>query len=173
VKPVAGVATELVGLVFVVYVSRFVPPGLPFAVFVVLAQALSTYLIHCPAHYIAGRLVGIGFKTIKFGRTALAGLLPRPLAHFAGILPILTLVTDRRTLIGASGRSLAAMYASGAAASTASALAIAAAASIAEPFGYSVYAWAFAIVYLLFDVALSPKGGDLMRAKNALRAFPT
>ena len=62
------------------------------------------------------------------------------------------------------------MYASGTAASCASALVIALIATWAEPLAYSAIAWSLAVAYLLFDLAFSPRSGDLSRARAALAA---
>ena len=63
------------------------------------------------------------------------------------------------------------MYAAGAVASMGSALLIAVAATLAEPVPYSVPAWAIALGYLLFDILFSPRSGDLMRSKRALKGL--
>jgi hypothetical protein len=55
-------------------------------------------------------------------------------------------------------------------ASTGSALVIATAASLVEPLTYELLAWLLALAYLAFDVVFSPKSGDLMRARTALRS---
>lgn len=148
--------------------SPVVPPGLPFALYVLVAQLLATYLIHCPAHYLVGAAVGIRFRNIHLGRTTLARVLPARLAVLARLFPILTLSTERASLAKASKQKAASMYASGMVASVSSAIVIAAAATLREPFPYAALAWVVAIGYLLFDLAFSPRSGDMMKARAAL-----
>ena len=145
-----------------------VPPGLPFAIYVLLAQGAGTYLVHCPAHYIVGRVLGLSFRTIRLGRTTLARVLPARLAGLARLVPILTLSTDKASLAKASKGRAAAMYASGTVASVSSAFVIAVVATTTEAFLPAVIAWLVAIGYLMFDVVFSPKSGDIMKARSAL-----
>jgi hypothetical protein len=171
-KPAPAVALELTALALLLGSAYFVPSGVIFAVYVVVAELLSTYLIHCPAHYLVGRILGIRFKAIRIGTTALAKALPPRFAAFARHLPILTLATEKGSLVRTSRRRVAAMYASGTVASAGSAIAIAAAAASAEPYLYSAFAWAIALSYLLFDLVFSPRSGDFARARSALRMLP-
>jgi hypothetical protein len=62
------------------------------------------------------------------------------------------------------------MYASGTVASAGSTLVIATFASLVEPFTYEFLALLSALAYLVFDIVFSPKSGDLMRARTALRS---
>ena len=150
--------------------SLWFPGGLPLGLYVVFAQLMSTYLVHCPAHFVVGMVVGVRFRELRLGRTTLARILPNRLRGLARRLPVLTLVTDRSSLPKVSRHGLAAMYASGTVASTASAFAIAAASTLSEQPPYFLLAWAVAFAYLAFDVIFSPKSGDLKRAGTALAA---
>ena len=147
-----------------------IPSGLPFALYVIISELAATYLVHCPAHYIVGMAVGIRFRSIRLGRTTLARALPARYAGLARYIPILTLSTDKASLAKASKERAAAMYASGTVASVSSAFVIAGVATTAEAFLPAVIAWLVAIGYLLFDVVFSPKSGDIMKVRAALRS---
>ncbi|MDG6918132.1 MAG: hypothetical protein JRN62_01635 [Nitrososphaerota archaeon] len=170
-RPFPGVVAEVVALSVVLASARAVPAGPPFAVYIIVAQLLSTYLIHCPAHYLLGNFAGIRFGEIRFRRTSLARAFPTKARRFVGLLPTLSLSTEKPSMAQASRRGIAAMYAAGAVASMGSALLIAVAATLAEPVPYSVPAWAIALGYLLFDILFSPRSGDLMRSKRALKGL--
>jgi hypothetical protein len=169
VRPAVGVLVELVVFVVVLSLGTFVPAGLSLALYVVIAQLTATYLIHCPAHYLVGSALGIRFREMRIGRTALARVLPVRLAGIARLVPVLSLSTQRDSIVNVSKRRAAAMYASGTVASVSSAIAIAAVATSAEPLTYAALAWAVAVGYLLFDAVFSPRSGDLMRARISLR----
>jgi hypothetical protein len=171
-RPSLGVLAEVVVLSAVIGATAVVPEGLFLGVYLIVTLLLATYLIHCPAHYIVGTLARIRFKEMRLGRTTIARVLPKPLASYAKLLPVLILVADRDSVARVSRARGASMYASGALASVSSALVIAAAATLVEPALYAVLAWVVALAYLLFDVAFSPKSGDLMRARRVLRAPP-
>jgi len=112
----------------------------------------------------------VRFRELRLGRTTLARVLPNKLKGLVHRLPILTLVTDRSSLVKVSRSRLAAMYASGTIVSIASAFAIAAASTLVEQPTYFLLTWAVAIAYLVFDVVFSPKSGDLKRARAVLGA---
>lgn len=169
-KPLTGVISEAFLLVVLLAASRTVPPGVLFGLYVVVVQLLSTYLIHCPAHYVVGTIGGIKFREIRLGRTSLVQALPARLGKVASAMPILTLSTEKRTLSRASRRRAAAMFAAGAVASTSSPLLIAAALTLTEPIAYSILAWIIAFAYLSFNVIFSPKAGDLRRAREVLKS---
>lgn len=162
----------MVSLALLLGIAPFVPSGLILSAYVVLAELLSTYLTHCPAHYLVGRALGIRFRAIRVGKTTLARALPRSLAGLARFFPILTLSTEKSSLVGSSRRKVAAMYASGTAASVGSAVAIALATTALEPYPLSAIAWAIALFYLVFDLVFSPRSGDISRARAALRMLP-
>lgn len=153
------------GLVLAAY--RLVPAGIAFVVYVLAAEFLATYLIHCPAHYVVGRLGGIRFSRIRFGKTALVKLLPSRISWLGRLLPTPTLSVDRPSLMAASGPAVQAMYFSGTVASSASAVVIAIAVSYSGSFPAAVAAWVLAVGYILFDAVFSPRGGDVKRARVA------
>jgi hypothetical protein len=169
---IVGVLLELLALASILLFSLLVPAGLPLGLYVVFAQLMATYLVHCPAHFGVGTVVGVRFRELRLGRTTLARVLPIRAKSFARLLPVLTLRVDRSSLTHVSRGGLAAMYASGTVASAGSAAVIACAATLREQPSYALMAWAVAVTYLAFDVVFSPKGGDLMRAKAALAASP-
>jgi len=169
-RPIVGISAEVATFAGIVAGSSLVPPGLLFAVYVVIAQGAGTYLVHCPAHYFVGRVVGISFRTIRFGRTTLARVLPPRFAGLARLVPILTLSTEKASLAKASKGRAAAMYASGAIASVCSAFVIAGVATVSESSFPAAVAWLVAIGYLVFDVVFSPRTGDIKRARATLRA---
>lgn len=168
-RPAAGVALEMLALALVLASSLLVPPGLPFAIYILVAELLSTYLIHCPAHFAVGSAVGIRFRSMRLGKTALAKVLPPKMASFARLFPILTLSTEKSSLARVSRTKVAAMYASGTIASVGSAMAIAAASVVFEPYPFAAAAWAIALLYLGFDALFSPRSGDIYRARIAAR----
>jgi hypothetical protein len=147
-----------------------IQPGPFLWLYIILVELASTFLIHCPAHYLVGSVLGIRFTSIGLGRTTLAKVLPRALSQVTKLIPILTLSTDKASLSGVSRRRRACMYASGTVASAGSALVIATFASLVEPFTYEFLALLSALAYLAFDIVFSPKSGDLMRARKALRS---
>ncbi len=169
-RPILGILVEVAGLSAVMGGVLLIPPGLPFALYVIIAELATTYLVHCPAHYIVGRVVGIKFRRIRLGRTTLARVLPARFAGLARLIPILTLSTDKTSLAQASKRRAASMFASGTVASVSSAFVIAGVATFTEAFLPAAFAWFVAIGYLVFDAVFSPKSGDMMKARAALRA---
>jgi hypothetical protein len=169
-RPILGVLVEVAVLSTIMGGVLLIPPGLPFALYVIIAELAATYLVHCPAHYVVGRLVGIRFRNIRLGRTTLAKALPARYADLARLFPILTLSTDKDSLAQASKGRAAAMYASGTVASVSSAFVIAGVATFTEALLPAAIAWLVAIGYLMFDVVFSPKSGDIMKARAALRA---
>ncbi len=166
---VLGIAAELLALAGVLLLAAWIPAGLPSALYLVLAQLMATYLVHCPAHFVVGAAVGVRFRGLRLGRTTLARALPAELKGFARLLPVLSLSIDRESSVRASRLRFAAMYVSGTVASVGSAVAIAAGSTLAGQH-YPLLAWAVAVAYLGFDVLFSPKSGDLKRARTALSA---
>jgi hypothetical protein len=167
-RPIVVISVEVAIFTGIVAGSPFVPPGLLFAIYVIIAQGAGTYLVHCPAHYIVGRVVGINFRTIRFGRTTLARVLPSRFAGLARLVPILTLSTEKASLAKASKGRAAAMYVSGTIASVCSAFVIAGVATVSESSFPAAVAWLVAIGYLAFDVVFSPRAGDISKARAAL-----
>ncbi len=168
VRPLFGVVAEMAALTCFLALSLFIPRGFPFGAYVVAAELLATYFLHCPAHYLVGSAVGIRFRKMTLGRTTLARVLPKKAARLARLLPVLTLIADKPSLSAVSRKRAAAMYASGTFASVFSALLIGLTSTWAEPPLYSAPAWGVAVAYLAFDLVFSPRSGDLFRARVAL-----
>ena len=166
-RPVVGVLVEVVALSLILAGSAFVPAGLAFGFYVVVAEFLATYLVHCPAHYVIGNLLGIRFRKIRSSRSTLARSLPPRLSSFVNLLPVLTLSTGKRSVLNVSKRRLALMYEAGTVASVSAAFVISAAATLVEPPLYAVVAWVVALAYLGFDLKFSPKSRDFARARAA------
>jgi hypothetical protein len=169
-KPGFGVAAELLALACILALSPLMPMGSVFGVYVIVAELLATYLVHCPAHYFTGRILGVRFLRMAYGSSTLAKALPSRLSSLAKNLPILTLKVSRDSLSRISRVRAASMYVAGAAASVTSAFIIALAATPADSLPFALLAWAVAVGYLLFDVVFSPKSGDLARARRVLRS---
>lgn len=167
---VAGLVLELIALAGILLLSLGFPSGLSRGAYVVFAQLMSTYLVHCPAHFVVGMAVGVRFRELRLGKTSLARALPNKLKGLARRLPVLTLVSDKSSLSKVSRRGRAAMYVSGTVSSAASAFAIAAASTLVEEPPYFLLSWAVALAYLAFDLVFSPKSGDLKRARAVLEA---
>jgi hypothetical protein len=168
-KPVLGVLGELFILAGVAWAGYFIPGGSLYLLYVVVAELLSTYLIHCPAHYIVGRCLGIEFASMRLGRTTLAKALPPQLSRFARLIPIFTLRTDKATITAAGKGKASAMYASGTVASVLSAFMVAARFTPGASLAVIAVAWVIAFGYLGFDLVFSPRSGDLMRARKSKR----
>jgi hypothetical protein len=164
-----GVTIELLVLAAVLAAAPVVQGGPVFALYILAVELLATYLIHCPAHYLVGRALGIRFTRIRAGRTTLARALPPRLGRLARFLPVLTLSTEKSSLASVSRPRVSIMYASGTIASCASAILVAAAVTPSGPWTLVGLSWAVAVGYLLFDLVFSPRGGDLMRARGATR----
>jgi hypothetical protein len=165
VRPSLGVSIELLALTVVFSFYFILPLGPFYLVYTVVAQLLATYLVHCPAHYMVGRVSGIRFRGIRLGRTTLSRVLPARLKGVASLVPIPTLSTDKSSLSQVSRSKVSAMYLSGAVASSASAVAVAVAVTPGGPLPLVAISWAVAIGYLLFDLVYSPKSGDVKRAR--------
>jgi hypothetical protein len=171
-KPALGISLELLTLALSLGLAPFIPSGLLFGLYVVCAQLLASYLLHCPAHFIVGSALGIKFSGVHLGRTTISKSISPRLGRVARLMPVPYLSTEAASVASASPRRAAAMYASGVSASVSSALLIAAAATSSEPLAYAAIAWGVAVAYLASDLVLSPKSGDLRRARLAMRRHP-
>ncbi len=139
------------------------------ALLLLLAQALTGFLVHCPAHYLVGTILGMRFRSIRVGHTSLANALPPGPRRLALLLPVLSLAADRESLRGAGPARLRAMYLSGVTASVSAGFAFAVAATMSGDFLAAFLTWAYALAYLATDAFLSPEWGDVRRAKMAAR----
>ena len=168
-RPFLGIAMELAALSVILGLSVFIPQGATFLLYTLALELTSTYLVHCPAHYLVGMGVGIKFRSIRLSRTTLARALPSKLAPAARLLPVLTLSTERSSLSKVSPKRRALMFRAGTIASCLAAFAVAIAASFVEPYLYAALGWVLAAGYLAFDVVFSPRTGDFKRARSALQ----
>jgi hypothetical protein len=168
-KAATGVSLELAALVCVLGVSPLVPSGAVYVLYVLVAEFLATYLVHCPSHYIVGRVCDIKFTRIHIGQTALVRSLPPMLEGLGRLLRTPTLSTDKVSLASASKSKRKAMYLSGTVASSGSALLVAAVVTYSGSLVAAGLAWLLAVGYLLFDAVFSPRSGDLMRARATMR----
>ncbi len=71
-RAAAGVASEALGPCAILGLGAVIPSGLPFALYVLLAEVSASYLIHYPARYILGVAVGVRFRSLRFGRSTIA-----------------------------------------------------------------------------------------------------
>lgn len=167
-KPAYGVFLELAALVILlVGVLRVVIP-FPFSImFVLVAQALATILIHCPAHYVVGRILGINFSKIRLGQSTLSRALPPAMRRIGPILVVPSLSVDAQSKRTAAPERLHAMYMAGIVGSVGAAIMFALFVSLTGSFFASLLSWLFALGYLVSDLILSPRSGDLLRAKVA------
>ena len=155
----------LVSLLYLVH--SFPVGGLAGAVLLLVLQAATTFLIHCPAHYLVGGVLGIRFNRISLGPSTITNALPPSLRGLGRVVPVFRLSVNKETSRAASPGRLKAMYLSGVTASAGSSAVIAVAVTLTGTVLASTLTWSFALLYLFSDVFLSPKGGDVMRARMA------
>lgn len=169
-RPLAGVAGELA--LFVALLALFLDARLPFPLSlagVLLTQAAASVLLHCPAHYVVGRALGIGFIRIRLSPTSIAQNLPGPVRRVSSIAAVPSLVTKRGSLRQAGPRRSWAMFMAGVVASNVAVFSIAVWSLVSTDAITAGAALAFALFYLASDVLFSPRSGDVMRARAALR----
>jgi hypothetical protein len=168
-RALLGVVLELAALAIVLYAASALANWYPFSVLaLLLAQALTTVLVHCPAHYIVGRLLGIRFSGIRLGRSTAARALPASLRQVGSLLVVFTLGVDPESKKNAAASKLRAMFMAGVTGSVASAVTFAYWVSLAGYYTAGIVTWVFALAYLASDIVFSPKVGDLMRARAAM-----
>ena len=168
-RPLPGVGLEIGALAAWFALWPLVPPGPPFAIYFLIAQLLSTYLLHCPAHYVVGVSLGIRFRDISVTKSTLARSLPVRLRFVARLFYVPTISTVRSSVASSTPQRVSAMYASGTAASVLSAFVLAAYVTLTGPLLTAGLAWAIALGYAAFDAVFSPRSGDLRRARSALK----
>jgi len=170
-RPAYGVFIELVLLSVVLGIAYVTEGhGLVSSFILLIVQGLTTYLIHCPTHYLVGSVFGIKFVRFGLGRTTLARALPPRTRSFALLLPVAYLSVDRGSAKVAASTGLSLMYASGMVASSVSAIVFAGAVVLSGDYIGSALTSVFAGVYLLSDLVASPKTGDLMRARAVVKS---
>lgn len=157
---------ELAALAATLYVVGLRPIGGLFGAILLLAlQAATAFLIHCPAHYVVGYSLGIRFRRVSLGSSTIADAFPPSLRTLGRLLPVLRLSVNRESMRTVSQRRLKTMYLSGVVASVGSSIIVAAAITLTGDILASVLTWSYAMFYLCSNIFLSPKAGDLMRAK--------
>lgn len=169
-RPWAGVAGELV--LFAALLATFLGARLSFPlslVGVLLIQAAASALLHCPAHYVVGRALGIEFAKIRLSPASISRSLPGPLRSIASFAVVPSLVTKKGSLRQAGPRRSWEMFMAGVAASNVAVFSIAVWSLASMDVVTAAAALAFALFYLVSDVLFSPKTGDAMRARAALR----
>lgn len=163
-RPAIGIALELLALAALPAVWPLVPHGILGIAYLLVAQGLSTYLVHCPAHYLVGVSLGIRFRGVKLGHTTLAKALPAGIGSLVRLIPIISLSVERLSLKQVSKGRAKAMYLSGVVASCGSAFVIAGLSLFsADPEAIAATSL-FAAGYLAFDLVFSPRSGDMARA---------
>ncbi len=168
-RPITGILLELLVLAGFLGLSPLVPGGILRIFYLLLAQFLTTYLVHCPAHYLVGKSLGISFRALRVGRTTLAKALPPRLGALAQFAPILTLSADKKSLEDVPVARVKAMYLSGVVVSCSSAIIIATSVTFSGDIMLTSLGWTFALGYLAFDIVFSPKSGDVARARKFQR----
>jgi hypothetical protein len=166
-RPAFGVVLELIAAVAVLVLALEYGPGYPFSILASLVvQFLLTFLLHCPAHYIIGRSLGIRFIGMRLGRTSLSRNLPSSAKRLSSLLVVFTLRADTDSLRRASPRRVKTMFLSGVVASTATAFVYAFYVALRADTIAAFVTALFALVYLLFNAVFSPRSGDVMRARK-------
>jgi len=135
----------------------------------VVTQALATLLVHCPAHYLVGSILGIKFSRMTLGRSTLVRALPPSIRGLGSVLLVFSLSVDKESRRTASLASLRVMYLSGVVGSIGTAFAFALLVTLSGGVLATFLSWLFAAAYLLSDMVLSPRSGDLMRARAVVK----
>lgn len=168
-RPIFGILLELAALTVLLAVASMLANLWPLSILVLLlAQLLTTILIHCPAHYMVGRALGIRFRGIKLGRSTAFAALPSSLKRIGTFLVVFTLTVDRASKRTVAPSRLRAMYLAGVAGSVGGAFVFALVVSLTVNYPAAAATWLLALAYLASDVRFSPAAGDLMRARAAV-----
>ena len=154
-------AVALAILLLLVIRIPWLPGPLPF----LLAQGVILYGIHCPSHYVVGRIVGIKFSGLAVGRSALRKSSSRVVRLIGERAVTPVLIVDRASLAGASPLRRNAMFYSGVTASTAAPFLVAVYASLTGDPLSTLTTTIAAIAYLAFNIFYSPRTGDVHRAR--------
>ncbi len=170
-RPAYGVLLELVLLVSLLTLLANISVSYPLsAVVFLVAQGITTILVHCPAHYFVGRLLGVRFSRMRLGRSTLVRALPPSIKSFSSVLIVFSLSVGPESRRNSPSGRLRAMYLSGVVASVTGAFVFPFLSIIRGNLLATLLTSLFAVAYLLSDVLLSPKSGDLMRARAAAGA---
>ena len=163
-----ALAAALAILLLLVFRIAWLPVPLAF----LAAQGVVLYCVHCPSHYVVGRIVGIKFSRIVVGRSALRKSSSRVVRLIGERAVTPVLVVDRASLAMVSRRRRRAMFYSGVTASTAAPFLIALYALLTGDQTSTLAALVVAIGYLTFNIYYSPRTGDLHRAKLLVGSSP-
>jgi len=162
----AGMAVEaFAAALAILLLLVFRIPLLPRALVLLLAQGIILYAVHCPSHYIVGRMVGIKFSGLAVGRSALRKSSSRVVRQIGERAMTPVLIVDRASLARASPLRRKAMFYSGVAASTATPFLITLYASLLGDPVSILATLLVAIGYLVFNIFYSPRTGDVYRAR--------
>jgi hypothetical protein len=169
-KAEVGVSIELVSCAAILATALSVPQPFPLSLLALLiAQVSASVLLHCPAHFLVGSAVGIRFEKLDLRPTTMARSLPAAIRPLASLAVVPSLRTEKGSLRNVAPRHAWAMFMSGVVVSNAAVLLLAAWSLVSSAALVSGVAWLFAVVYLLSDIALSPRSGDVMRARASMR----
>jgi hypothetical protein len=170
-RPVLGVSLELIALAFVLVVASRLADLYPLSVLVLLlAQALTAVLIHCPAHYLVGRALGIRFSRIRLGHSTAIRVLPNSLKWFGSLVLVPSLSVDSPSRKTVPASRMRAMYLSGVSGSAGGTVVFALAVGLTGSFLTTLLTFLFALAYLSSEIKFSPAYGDVMRARAAAAA---
>src|SRR2546427_10054162 len=162
----AGMAAEAFGVALAILLLLvFRIPLLPSWLAVLLAQGIMLYAVHCPSHYVVGRIVGIRFSGLAVGRSALRKASSRVVRQIGERAVTPVLIINRVSLARASPLRRKAMFYSGVAASTAAPFLIALYASLSGDQVSILATLLLAVGYLVFNIFYSPRTGDVFRAR--------
>jgi len=167
----AGNAIEITGLVVgfaFLYFSSLTSISILKLVTLLFSWFCFWYFSHCLAHFIVGKLVGIRFLYYFIGRSSLVKLKLPIVTSLIKPIPVLGIKIDKSSLTNTSrcGRSIT--YASGAFASMLSPLIPFAYALVYTEQPIAVLLGVITIGNIIFTSYLSPRVGDLYKAKKAL-----
>lgn len=170
-RPIFGVVLELLAAVVALFLVVEHNPGYPILIVaLIVVQFLLTFLLHCPAHYVVGRALGISFAGMRLGRTSLFQGPTSFSRRIASLLIVFTLKADKDSIRRASPRRVKAMFLSGVVTSTGSAFIFAFIVAL-QADAATLATSLFALVYLLFNLEFSPRSGDVMRARSLAKRF--
>ena len=140
-------------------------PWVPGPLALLLAQGIILYAVHCPSHYVVGRMVGIRFSGLVVGRSALRKSSSRVVRLIGERAVTPVLIVDRGSLARVSPLRRKAMFYSGVTASTTAPFLVALYASLTGDPISILATLIVSIGYLTFNVFYSPRTGDVYRAK--------
>ncbi len=156
-------AFAVVLAVFFLLVFRL--PWVPGPLGLLLTQGITLYAVHCPSHYVVGRIVGIKFSGLVVGRSALRKSTSRVIRLIGERAVTPVLIVDRTSLARASPLRRKAMFYSGVTTSTGAPFLVALYAALTADTPSTLVTLVAAIGYLAFNIFYSPRTGDVYRAR--------